>query len=181
MSYHETLPVEAFLTKNQAGFRYMGDIEAFYRNGKDKLFGYLVRMTADHDLSADVMQESFVRYIEHYGSAPCQYPLLYRIARNTLNDHFRRNKRFTYSEDEVADSCATTEEKIESRDMFEQVVKAMQKLKPDDREILSLATGDGNLSYQQIGEITGNSEANIKVRIHRARVKLREILKKGGI
>jgi RNA polymerase sigma-70 factor (ECF subfamily) len=56
----------------------------------------------------------------------------------------------------------------------------MQMLKTDDREILSLATGDGNLSYQQIGEITGNTEANIKVRIHRARVKLREILKKGG-
>ena len=56
----------------------------------------------------------------------------------------------------------------------------MQKLKPDDREILSLAAGDGNLSYQQIGEITGNSEANVKVRIHRARLKLREILKKGG-
>jgi RNA polymerase sigma-70 factor (ECF subfamily) len=107
--------------------------------------------------------------------------LLYRIARNALNDHFRRNKRYIYSEDEVADNCPTTEETIASRDAFEHLVKAMQKLKPDDREILSLATGDGNLSYQQIGEITGNSEANIKVKIHRARVKLREILKKGGV
>ncbi len=159
----------------------MEDIETFYRAGKDKLFGYLVRMTADRELSADVMQESFVRYIEHYGSGPCQYSLLYRIARNALNDHFRRNKRYIYSEDEVADNCPTTEETIASRDAFEQLVKAMQKLKPDDREILSLATGDGNLSYQQIGEITGNSEANIKVKIHRARVKLREILKKGGV
>jgi RNA polymerase sigma factor (sigma-70 family) len=158
----------------------MGDIEAFYRAGKDKLFGYLVRMTANHDLSADVMQESFVRYIEHYGSGPCQYPLLYRIARNALNDHFRRNKRFTCMDDDVEDSCATPEQTIEARDMFQKVLTAMQKLKIEDREILSLATGDGNLSYQQIGEITGNSEANIKVKIHRARVKLREILKKGG-
>ncbi len=157
----------------------MGDIEAFYRTGKDKLFGYLVRMTANHDLSADVMQESFVRYIEHYGSGPCQYPLLYRIARNALNDHFRRNNRFTCLDDSVEDSCATPEQAIEDRDTFQQVLKAMQKLKPDDREILSLATGDGNLSYQQIGEITGNSVANIKVRIHRARLKLREIMRKG--
>ena len=158
----------------------MGDIEAFYRVGKDKLFGYLVRMTANHDLSADVMQESFVRYIEHYGSAPCQYSLLYRIARNALNDHFRRNNRFTCLDDNVEDSRATPEQTIEARDTFQQVLNAMQKLKPDDREILSLATGDGNLTYQQIGEITGNSEANIKVRIHRARLKLREILKQGG-
>jgi len=158
----------------------MGNIEAFYRNGKDRLFGYLVRMTANHDLSADVMQESFVRYIEHYGSKSCQYPLLYRIARNALNDHFRRNNRFACMDEDVEDSCATLEQTIEARDAFQQVLKAMQKLKPDDREILSLATGDGNLTYQQIGEITGNSEANIKVRIHRARVKLRDILKKGG-
>ena len=158
----------------------MREIEAFYRAGKDRLFGYLVRMTANHDLSADVMQESFLRYIEHYGSTPCQYPLLYRIARNVLNDHFRRNNRFTYSDDDVEDRCAAAEQTIEDRDAFQQVLKAMQKLKSDDREILSLATGDGNLTYQQIGEITGNSEANIKVRIHRARLKLREIMKKGG-
>jgi RNA polymerase sigma factor (sigma-70 family) len=159
----------------------MGDIEAFYRAGKDKLFGYLVRMTANHDLSADVMQESFVRYIEHYGSGPCQYSLLYRIARNVLTDHFRRNNRFTYMDDDVVeDNCVTPEQTIVARDAFQQVLNAMQKLKPDDREILSLAAGDGNLSYQQIGEITGNSEANVKVRIHRARLKLREILKKGG-
>jgi RNA polymerase sigma-70 factor (ECF subfamily) len=159
----------------------MGDIETFYRAGKDKLFGYLVRMTANHDLSADVMQESFVRYIEHYGSGPCQYSLLYRIARNVLNDHFRRNNRFTYmDDDDVEDNCVTPEQTVVARDAFQQVLNAMQKLKPDDREILSLAAGDGNLSYQQIGEITGNSEANVKVRIHRARLKLREILKKGG-
>ena len=83
-------------------------------------------------------------------------------------------------DDNIEDSCATPEQTTEARDAFQQVLRAMQKLKPDDREILSLATGDGNLSYQQIGEITGNSEANIKVRIHRARLKLREILKKGG-
>ncbi len=159
----------------------MGDIEAFYRAGKDKLFGYLVRMTANHDLSADVMQESFVRYIEHYGSGPCQYSLLYRIARNVLTDHFRRNNRFTYmDDDDFEDNCITPEQTVVARDAFQQVLNAMQKLKPDDREILSLAAGDGNLSYQQIGEITGNSEANVKVRIHRARLKLREILKKGG-
>jgi RNA polymerase sigma-70 factor (ECF subfamily) len=159
----------------------MGDIEAFYRAGKDKLFGYLVRMTANHDLSADVMQESFVRYIEHYGSEPCQYSLLYRIARNVLTDHFRRNNRFTYmDDDDFEDNCITPEQTVVARDAFQQVLNAMQKLKPDDREILSLAAGDGNLSYQQIGEITGNSEANVKVRIHRARLKLREILKKGG-
>jgi RNA polymerase sigma-70 factor (ECF subfamily) len=83
-------------------------------------------------------------------------------------------------DDDFEDSCATPDQTIEARDSFQQVLKAMQMLKTDDREILSLATGDGNLSYQQIGEITGNTEANIKVRIHRARVKLREILKKGG-
>jgi RNA polymerase sigma-70 factor, ECF subfamily len=159
----------------------MGDFEAFYCAGKDRLFGYLVRMTANLDLSADMLQESFARYIEHYGSRPCQYPLLYRIARNILTDHFRYNNRFTYTDDNIEGFCATHEQTIETRETFEQVLKAINKLKPADRKIILMAAGEGNLTYQQIGKITGNSEANIKVRIHRARIKLREILKNGDV
>jgi len=52
-----------------------------------------------------------------------------------------------------------------------------KKLTDEDREILAqVASG---LPYRQIGEILGLSEANIKVRVHRARVKLREIIKNG--
>jgi RNA polymerase sigma factor (sigma-70 family) len=159
----------------------MGDFEAFYCAGKNRLFGYLVRMTANLDLSADMLQESFARYIEHYGSRPCQYPLLYRIARNILTDHFRYNNRFAYTDDNIEDFCSIHEQTIETRETFEQVLKAIRKLKPADREIILMAAGEGNLTYQQIGEITGNSESNIKVRIHRARIKLREILKNGDI
>ncbi|MEA3230886.1 MAG: hypothetical protein U9Q05_03915 [Thermodesulfobacteriota bacterium] len=38
----------------------------FYRSNKDRLFGYLLRMTGDYHLSADLMQDSFTRYFERY-------------------------------------------------------------------------------------------------------------------
>ncbi|MBN4058763.1 hypothetical protein JYT18_00875 [Desulfocapsa sp. AH-315-J15] len=46
--------------------------------------------------------------------------------------------------------------------------------------MLSLVVSQ-DLSYKQIAEMTGTSEANIKVKIHRSRLKLKEILRKGEL
>ena len=44
--------------------------------------------------------------------------------------------------------------------------------------ILSLVVSSG-LSYKEIAELTGTNETNIKVKIHRSRLKLKKILRKG--
>lgn len=67
----------------------------FYKTHKDKLFAYLMRMTGDYYLSSDIMQESFTRHFEHYGDRAGGVSLLYTIARNTLSDHVRKQRRIT--------------------------------------------------------------------------------------
>jgi RNA polymerase sigma-70 factor (ECF subfamily) len=64
------------------------------------------------------------------------------------------------------------------REEYRRVIGAMQKLKEDERDILSLVVG-GDLSYREIADLTDQSEANVKVKVHRARVKLRDILQGG--
>jgi RNA polymerase sigma-70 factor (ECF subfamily) len=54
----------------------------------------------------------------------------------------------------------------------------MQTLEADQRDILAL-TVSSQLSYREISSITGISEANVKVKIHRARAKLRQIIQAG--
>jgi RNA polymerase sigma-70 factor (ECF subfamily) len=44
-----------------------------------------------------------------------------------------------------------------------------------ERDVLALAAS-GDLTYREIGELTGITEANVKVKVHRARVKLRAIM-----
>jgi len=54
----------------------------------------------------------------------------------------------------------------------------MQRLNQDERDILALAISDG-LSYRDVAAIVGISVENVKVKIHRARHKLKKILHRG--
>jgi RNA polymerase sigma-70 factor (ECF subfamily) len=53
-------------------------------------------------------------------------------------------------------------------------------LEEEERDILSMIAA-GGLSYRQVAEIINTSEGNIKVKVHRARVKLRQILQEEEI
>jgi len=146
----------------------------FYENHKDKLFSYLMRMTGDYHLSGDIMQESFVRYLEHYGQEDTP-SLLYTIARNTFFDHVRRQKRSALIENDQRESYIDQDRVLMAREEYRRVLLALQKLEEDERDILSLILSS-DLSYREIATIAGISEANVKVKVHRARLKLRKML-----
>jgi RNA polymerase sigma-70 factor (ECF subfamily) len=151
----------------------------FYKEHKDRLFAYLMRMTGDYYLSSDIMQESFTRYLEHYGNQAESVSLLYTIARNTLADHARKQGRTTpLDSDDQEDSSSNQEHALMVREEYRQVLGAIQRLKKDEREILALAVS-GVLSYREIASIAGTTEANVKVKVHRARLKLKKILSTG--
>ena len=85
----------------------MNKYRAFYGEHKDKLFAYLMRMTGDYHLSAEIMQESFTRYLERYRRQSLSVPLLYTIVRNALFDHARaqrRNAQLEADQEVAADS-----------------------------------------------------------------------------
>jgi len=62
------------------------------------------------------------------------------------------------------------------RSEYRRVLEAMKFLNADEREILALVVGE-DLSYREIANILGVSEMNVKVKVHRARLNLREKLK----
>lgn len=152
----------------------------FYQEHKSKLFNYLMRMTGDYDLARDLMQESFTRYLEHYNDRPQSVSLLYTIARNALLDNHRRRERtIAFNEEEVIQTGNDQEQMHLVRDEYRRVLLAMRQLEEAERDILALVIST-SLSYKEISSITGMSEANVKVKVHRARVKLREIIYEGG-
>ncbi len=139
------------------------------------LFAYLMRRTGDYYLSSDIMQESFTRYLGRYGDRSDSAALLFKIARNALLDDRRKNNRTTTLEDDSAPMAGNPEHHMMVRDKYRRVLSAMQRLGEAERDTLALVVSS-DMSYRDIAEMTGTSEQNVKVRVHRARLKLRKSL-----
>lgn len=153
----------------------MNIFKEFYTSNKGRLFGYILKRTGNPSLAADITQESFAKYLGAYGQSSPTSSLLYTICRNLIADHFRKQR----PEEPLADYHQLTgmnqEEKVILREETKRVLQAMEQLDEMDARLLRLVVGS-NLSYKEISRITMLSEANVKVRIHRARVQLKNIL-----
>lgn len=155
----------------------MNVFRQFYKDNKDKLFGYLLRRTGDYYLAADTMQESFTRYLERYQTHAPSTALLFSISRNLLTDNARRQKLTVPFDEERHDRIAD-QDPVLIREDSRRILKAIAQLEPEEADILALVTGS-NLSYKEIAQINGMTEANIKVKIHRSRQKLKKLLSAG--
>ena len=151
---------------------------SFYNDNKKTLFTYLMRMTGDYYLASDIMQESFTRYLENYTEQLPNAAILFTIARNALFDHSRvRGRNVELGEDPI-DGSGNPEYGLMVKQDYQHVIAAMQRLKEDERDILALAISEGIL-YRDIATIVGISVENVKVKVHRIRLKLKKILHEG--
>jgi RNA polymerase sigma-70 factor, ECF subfamily len=146
----------------------------FYQTNRDRLFGYLLRKTRDYHLAADITQESFTRYLERYDRHEPNVALLFTISRNLVVDNARGARGNVEFNEEIHDRVKGRDPAL-IREESQRVLIAMAQLEPEEADILALATGS-NLSYKEISGLTGISEANIKVKIHRSRLKLKKLL-----
>ena len=141
-------------------------------------FAYLMRSTGDYYLASDIMQESFTRCLERYGKDSQSPGLLYTIGRNLIYDNARKQKRNAQLQSDENNPVDDHEHYLMVREEYRQVLAAMQTLEADERDILALAVSS-QMSYREISAITGISETNVKVKVHRARTKLRQIIQAG--
>jgi RNA polymerase sigma-70 factor (ECF subfamily) len=147
----------------------------FYNRQRQKFFAYLVRRAGDYHLACDIMQESFTRLFEKYTTEQFTPQLLYTIGRNLVLDALRKRKHTPSGIEDLEQMDDGQEHYLMVRDEYRQVLAAMRHLQDDERDLLSLVVSS-ELSYRELAEITGFSEANVKVKVHRARKKLRAYL-----
>jgi len=150
----------------------------FYRTHKEKLFSYLMRMTGDYHLSGDLLQESFTRFYAHYRGREQNPSLLYTIAKHALVDHLRRRRKERDLNENIPWNSPDQEQELIVRQEYRRVLAALQQLGEEDRHILSLVL-DGSFGYRDIARMTGTTEGNIKVKVHRARMVIKKLLKAG--
>jgi RNA polymerase sigma-70 factor (ECF subfamily) len=140
----------------------------------DGVYRFLLKNTGDSEHARDLVQESFMKlWIKRKDVQPEKAKsYLFTTAYHTMIDNIRKNSKMTRMEGH--------EHKSESvdhgySDLKEVLEEALSKLSDIQRSVVLLRDYEG-YSYEEIGEITGLNEAQVKVYIYRARVSLKKYL-----
>lgn len=157
----------------------MDRFRQFYTENRDRLHGYLLRRTGSLSATADLVQETFVRYLERYRDREHSPALLYSIGRNLFIDQWRQDSRTVPLRDDLPGNRPDQEQTCILREQSQKIIAAIETLGDDERDLLALVVG-GNLNYQQIADMRGYTVANVKVKIHRARQKIRKLMQEEG-
>jgi RNA polymerase sigma factor (sigma-70 family) len=163
-----------------------GDIEKvgrLYEKYKGHLYAYFFKLTCgDNQASEDLVHTVFyrvIRYRSAFKGKGSFVKWLFRIAHNTGIDHNRKIKHRSNYDTEVyaANDSMVEHNDLEKNEELAILQQAMNRLKPDDRELLVLGKIKC-LKYKEIADIMNISESNVKIRIFRALKKLKDIYKK---
>ncbi len=165
--------------------------EAVLTDHRQAVFRFLLGMARDPAEAEDLTQETLLR--AHTRLATLQdeaklVPWLYRIATNIARDRFRQGswrQRQEPAEEEgagpvlpVVDPGPRLDKVMEQREMSDCVRGYLEELSDAYRTVILLHDVQG-LTNPEIAELLGASVDAIKIRLHRARGKLRQALSKG--
>jgi RNA polymerase sigma-70 factor (ECF subfamily) len=153
-----------------------------------KVRGFILALVKDPWTADDLIQETFLRVQQNLGTLKDSSKLsswIFRIAYNLCQDHFRQGKAGRRKESTSLEQTEGLEEaliqegfiqkELEQREMGSCVQNQIELLPEPLRAVLVLFD-IMECSHQEIADILGITVASVKVRLHRARKKLKPIL-----
>ncbi|MDP7010748.1 MAG: sigma-70 family RNA polymerase sigma factor [Verrucomicrobiota bacterium] len=166
-----------------------GEEEAFEEivvRYQKRVFGILCRYERDHQKVEDLVQETFLKAWRGLARYRAKSPFehwISRIASNVARDHLRRIQRRireTSFEDMGGSaldwlSVGNTNKELDIHEARQLLNCAMQALTELNQQVVILREIKG-LSLKEVSQITGLTTANVKIRSHRAKAKMREAL-----
>lgn len=145
------------------------------------LLTYIRRMVGDEHRSEELFQDVFLavwtKRSTYQPPRPFR-PWLFAIATNQCRANFRRQTRTQADERVVAQAESPDPSPAESVASFETariVESAVAELPPQQRSVVALRVWNG-LSYAEIGESLGLTEATVRSHMHHALAGLRRTL-----
>jgi len=160
----------------------MTSFHELYESYARDVYRFALYLSADHALAEDVTSETFIRVwssLEPVRFATVKAYLL-TIARNLCLMDRRRSSRLEGLEEAIPDSSPSMTRRAEVHDELDRVLRALQEFPEADRAALLLRAEEG-LSYEEIAAALDLPVATVKVKIHRARLKLAQIRSQGAI
>ena len=166
----------------------LGDRSAFeilVSRYQDRAYNVAYQILRHHEDALDVAQEAFARAyvsIARFQGKAGFYTWLYRILVNLAIDQTRaRGRQNPVPRDDPEREVALREMKadpaasLETKELRQQIVRAVACLPADQRAVLTLREIDG-LSYQEVARIMKCSIGTVMSRLYAARQKLQQLL-----
>ncbi|MBL7741444.1 MAG: RNA polymerase sigma factor [Chitinophagaceae bacterium] len=146
------------------------------RTYADNVYRFILKNLKHEEDAKDVVQTSFEKMWRNRDEIdPTKSKsYLFTVAYHQMIDHIRKVKRIQLKEEfseqtRVQDRPASNLKKV--------LEEALSRLSETQRSLVLLKDYEG-YSYDEIGQIMGLSESQVKVYLHRARVQLKEYLVK---
>ncbi|HET6379609.1 MAG TPA: sigma-70 family RNA polymerase sigma factor [candidate division Zixibacteria bacterium] len=166
-----------------------GDRTAFARlmeHHQSACYGLAYRLIGDPDLAADATQDAFVHAYEAIGRfrGGIFRSWLLRITANASYDILRRTQRRPATtlpdtdegEAELPDSAAPNPVTEAGRtELYRHLDLALRRL-PEDQRIAVVLCDVYGMDYNEVAAFTRSALGTVKSRIHRGRLRLRELL-----
>jgi len=157
-----------------------------------RLFAYIYRLTLNHDLTHDLLQETLLKMVEniqHLEHPDRFWPWLFRTALGTVQHYYRDRTKAQEVEfaalnrQRLSDYLAREHDdglnRVMRKELSEVVVGAMARLKLSYRNVLTLRCYE-QMSYAEIAGLMGCKELRARVLFFRAKHSLSRQLSRRG-
>ena len=161
-----------------------GAFDEIVRRTYADTFSLAHRLTGNAEDAGDVAQETYIRafrYLQRFRGDAQFSTWLYRITTNCASTHLGRMRRHRHDElradSPVADDNPEFDPALraDASAMRDEVQKALRRL-PERLRAVVVLRDVHDLSHNAIATELGITETAAKVRLHRARVRLRELV-----
>jgi RNA polymerase sigma factor (sigma-70 family) len=142
----------------------------------DNVYRFILKNLRHEEDARDVVQTAFEKMWRNRQEVDAQKSksYLFTVAYHQMIDHIRKVKRIQLREEFNDDARVQNKPANNLKKVLEE---ALARLSETQRSLVLLKDYEG-YSYEEIGQITGLNESQVKVYLHRARVQLKEYLVK---
>ncbi len=148
---------------------------------QDVLYRHALRMTRRPDDASDIVQRALVKGFRRLDD--CRHPdrvggWLFRITSNMCKDFLKNRRRDEVTLDDaptLVSSRGDPERELDRSELGLVLERALSRLSEDQREAFLLKHMEDR-SYEEMSEMLDVSVSALKMRVHRAREELRDLL-----
>jgi len=162
-----------------------GEAEAFgllYDFYMPRIYRFVLVKVGQREEAEDLTHQTFLRAWEHIETYESRgYPFsswLYRIARNSVIDHYRRSRPQVNIDDldhEILGEKETQGELLDAKIGLDAMLEAIFRLRGVEQDVLIMRFVE-DLTHQEIAKAIGKSEGATKVIQHRALKNLKKLM-----
>lgn len=140
----------------------------------DGVYRFILHNIRDEDDAKDIVQDAFEKFWKQHENVQFEKAksYIFTTAYHTMIDKIRRAKKMEPMDEGDYNNHSHTKHYSDLKQILKDAVARLPEIQ---RTVVLLRDYEG-YSYEEIGEITGLNESQVKVYIYRARVTLKEYI-----